>query len=245
MLHINNAMLYVILILVSITYARDTVLVSTDTWPPFRIGNTPAMTGIDIDILKELEKELNVAFIVNQAPWVRCLDLMKNGQTDVMIGLAKTSEREEYISYSKQPYYSCSPAFFVRKGSKVVINTYNDLKKITIGYARASAYFESFDSDISLQKVDIADETTLIKMLLSDRVQAIVGTDCQVAFDLKIHGWSKSIERTAYKPNAQTYLYIGISKKSPFITRINDLNRAVDRLIANKRPQTIASKYFK
>jgi len=232
-----------ICILVSVVFGRDTVVVATEIWPPFRINSSP-MSGIDVDVLHELGKKINVTFVFKQAPWARCLYMMETGQVDVVTGLAWTKERANYISYCSKPYYVSFPAFYYNSDKKTTIKTYNDLKKYSIGYSRSSAYFEPFNSDNSLNKIELTDESTMLKMLVHQRVDVIIGTNCQVEYDLAQQKLTGQVVRAEYIPDSPTKLFIGISKKSKFNSRFAEVNRAVEMMVAQKRGDVIASKYF-
>lgn len=48
-----------------------------------------------------------------------------------------------------------------------------------------SAYFEPFDSDPALTKIGVKNEEQLLQMQLRGRIEVLIGTDCQVDFQLR------------------------------------------------------------
>lgn len=86
-----------------------------DSWPPFRIINDKKYSGIDFDLLNELSKRMNLKLKIKEYPWSRSLLNMKNGKVDIMIGVAKRTERALYMQYLTMPYYTCSTVFYVKK----------------------------------------------------------------------------------------------------------------------------------
>jgi polar amino acid transport system substrate-binding protein len=223
------------------------IVVVTEIWPPFRIPDKFSehqYSGIDVDLLKEISKKIHVNFKIRRLPWARCLEFMRSGQADIITGLAYTPERAQYILYSKIPYYTAAPAFYLRKGKGHLIKAYEDLYQFTIGYSINSAYFEPFNSDTKLKKFGVSTENQLIKMLARGHIDAIIGTDCNVEYDIAKLGLKDKIEKARYIPDKKIALHVGISKKSGLSERYGELNRILKELLKDGTIDRIAEKYF-
>lgn len=220
--------------------------VVTDYWPPFRINTkTGRLTGIDRDLMDEIGKRMGVSFTWHRRPWVRCLLEIEHGLADVMTGVAKTPERAKYIHYSDTAYMTLSPAFYVHKDTGAdAITHYEDLKKFSIGYTRGSAYFKRFDNDDTLNKKPGNDEEMLIEMVREKRWDTLIGTDAQVEYDLSLRELRGTIVKAAYKPDSAIKLYLGISKRSPLMNRMEELNRVLERILSDGTFQKICEKYL-
>lgn len=228
----------------SAVFAMDTLVVATDYWPPFRIKGEEGLTGIDVDIMHQIGKRMGVRVEFHVEPWARCLLDMESGQVDLMTGLAKIPERQRYIAYASPSYYECAPAFYERTSRQgPPIRSYDDLKDVTIGFTRGSAYFEPFDSDTTLFKVSGTNENQLLKMLADNRLDVIIGTDCQVEYDLAQLDLMQSIRKTPYQPDKSVTLYIGISRQSPLLKRLGEVERIIEEMIRDGSIRTIAQKY--
>lgn len=233
----------------TVSYADQSAVseakVATDYWPPFRIKQQDnELGGIDIELMDLIGKRMATNFKITRIPWPRCLLYMQSGEQDFMTGIAKTSEREKYILYSEVPYYSCRPSFYVRKGSGVHIRTFEDLQHVRIGYTRNSAYFPQFDADASLNKVDKDSEKQLLDMLIAGRLDVIIGTDCQVDYELIMRQLRGIIEKQPYVSDYSIDLYIGVSRKSRWKFRMPELNKILKELKKQKTVTKIAEKYF-
>lgn len=219
--------------------------VATDYWPPFReMSDDGEIEGYDVDLMQDIARRMKVGFSFVRYPWARCLENMAQGRSDLMTGLARTPEREKYILYTDQSYHQCRPAFYVRHDYGVPLKSYEDLQDLTIGYTRNSAYFEPFDSDDGLRKVAVANERTLLRMLLKGRLDVVVGTDCQVLTDIRQMGIEGLIEQAEYAPDASVKLYLGVSKKSPLAIQMGRLNTALEEAIADGTTEALRRKYF-
>lgn len=197
------------------TAERAPLRVMTDYWPPFRIaGDGGQLRGLDIDVLKELERCTGLRFDVQRAPWSRGLAQLNRGMADLMTGLAKTTEREHYIDYLERPYFACAPRFYGGQELAGEVTDYRKLRAHDIGYVLGSAYFEPFDSDKSLRKVGVSSESQLLQMLRHKRLKLVVGTDCQVDYELlQDPQLAGRIVKLAYRPPARTELFLGFSRQ--------------------------------
>jgi len=220
------------------------LLVVTDLWPPFRMQNAEGtLHGLDIDVLNQLSLRTGLRFKVQRAPWARGLAALGQGRADLMTGLAKTPEREAYIDYLPQPYYACSPRFYTTPERASALRDYDQLADLSIGYVLESAYFEPFDSDRRLNKVGVTTETQLLDMLVRGRLQAIIGTDCQVDYQLRDLQWATRIVKAAYRPEFRTELYIGFSRQRGLSAEYRTLSKALDQLQAEGWIAQAARRY--
>ncbi len=222
-------------------------IIGTDPWPPFTIMQEGHFSGIDIDIIKELEKRLpNVTFKFKEIPWSRALHYMELGKIDAITSLAKRAAREKYILYTSPPYYSnCSSRFYLKQGNGLSIQQYTDLYRFKVGHVVNSAYFPRFDTDDKLNKYSVTHESQLLKMLENDRLDVMVGTNCQVDYHIKLSGLSGTLEQAEYKPGNNVDLYLGLSKRSAITKLEPQLNRIFQELKDEGVIQRIADKYLK
>lgn len=207
------------------------LLVMTDIWPPFRMQSADgALHGLDIDLLNQLSLRTGLRFEVQRAPWARGLAALQQGKADLMTGLAKTPEREGYIDYLPQPYYACTPRFYAAPAHADALRSYAELAGLSIGYVLESAYFQPFDSDSTLHKVAVNNEVQLLEMLVRGRLQAVIGTDCQVDYELRDKRWNGRIAKAAFEPQAHTDLYIGFSRERGLTAEYQKVAEALEQL---------------
>lgn len=237
--------IFILSIFINLSYAqKDEVTVPIGAWPPFTILDESNYSGIDIELWKEFQKRLNLKVNLKVYPWSRSLKNMRVGRTDIIAGIAKRESREEYLKYIERPYYSCSTVFYVQKGNSSKIKKYEDLENRLIGYVDNSAYFLKFDNDKTLNKIALAKEQQLIKMLAIGRLDVIVGTDCQADYDIAKMGYTDELEKAEYRPGNSVDLYFAISKNSEFIKRFDEVSKVINEIVDEGLPQKIAKKYL-
>lgn len=212
--------------------ASGPLRVVTDYWPPFRMqGDDGRVEGLDIDLLSELERRTGLRFEVRLQPWARGLEDMRRGQADLMTGLARTAEREQYIDYLLPAYHACAPRLYGSPQRAASIRDYVQLAGQRIGYVLQSAYFEPFDSDPALTKIGVKNEEQLLQMQLRGRVELLIGTDCQVDFQLRDPRLARQLVKLTYQPPQQTLLFIGMARASPRLTERERLAKALQGLL--------------
>lgn len=221
------------------------ITVGVDEWVPFRIMDEDMYRGIDFDLWKIIEDKLNITVKFERYPWGRSLYKLEKGEIDAMSGVAYTRERAINYVFSDIPYYKCSSVFYVKKDSGIKIDNYNDLYDLkSIGSVISSAYFSRFDTDKELNKKEVATEIQLLKMLDTGRVDAIVGTGCQVDYEIKRMGLQEKIIKASYFPENNVDLYIAFSKKSNKKYLIVEINKLLLELAEDKEMEKIGKKYF-
>lgn len=227
-------------------YAEETppLLVMTDVWPPFRMQAADGvLQGLDIDLLNQLSARTGLRFEVQRAPWARGLAALQNGKADLMTGLAKTPEREAYIHYLAKPYYACAPRFYAAPAQAKALHSYTQLAGLTIGHVLESVYFEPFDSDAQLRKTAVNTESQLLEMLTRGRLQVVIGTDCQVDYELRDARWKGLIAKAEFRPEAHTDLYIGFSRQRGLQAQYQQISRALAQLQAEGWITQAAQRY--
>ena len=224
--------------------AAEPLRVVTDYWPPFRMeGRDGRIEGLDIDLLEELQRRTGVQFEVRRQPWARALEDMRRGQADLMTGLARTAEREQYIDYLQPAYHACAPRLYGSPQRAASIRDYAQLTGLRIGYVLQSAYFEPFDSDPALTKIGVKNEEQLLQMQLRGRIEVLIGTDCQVDFQLRDPQLAGQLVKLAYQPPQQTLLFIGLSRASPRLAERERLSAALQALLREGWLERAAQRY--
>lgn len=233
----------ILLLLAPLCRAGDAPLrVMTDLWPPFRMESASGeLQGLDIDLLAELSRRTGLRFEVQRVPWARGLAALEQGRADLMTGLARTPERERYIHYLERPYYACAPRFYASPALAAQLGDYAALRGLRIGYVLESAYFQPFDGDAGLDKVGVSNESQLLEMLARGRIDALVGTDCQVDYALLDPALAGRIVKAAYRPAARTELYLGFSRQR--LAHLPQLAAALDGLLREGRVARAALRY--
>lgn len=219
--------------------------------------SAPAVETITISVTEEFEKSLDEAIftaiaeklgsritIIN-APFKRRLHLMKNGTIDLMAGLLKRPEREEYIHYIDPPYKNRSDTvFIVPKGKKKLIQSYDDLRPLRIGTQIGSKYFHPFDNDTTLTKEMAPKGTCNFMKLLHDRLDTVVIAESFGIDLINRMGVAQQLEIADFRFSEKENGYIGISKKAPIMKHLSKIEAVIKDLITSGEMKTIIINYY-
>lgn len=218
----------------------------TEVWAPYRM-NDPASAsgfrGIDIDLMTVLESRLGIPIEIRRVPWARALEMMREGQADLITGIAKTAERAEYMKYVPTSYSAVRPMFFAQKGKGATVRGYGDLLGKSIGMSLHSSYFARFDADTALNKVGLSTEEQILKMLALGRIDLAIGTDPNLSWDISRLGFRGTLEPTVWQPADNTPLYLAVSLKSSAVDLVERIDGIVRALLSDGSIERITSAY--
>lgn len=220
---------------------KASLIVATYIEPPYSYYVDDELTGIHVKIITLLTEKLNKQVQFVQCPFARCLSFLENGQADVIIGIRKTTERLQYLTYLDQPISTQTfpLQFYIRQDSDLNIANYSDLAKLRIGTLRAATYFDRFDRDQSLNKVEVVNYNQLIQMLLKDRIDTFLEREESVKPWIDHVDYKQKIKLADYLYNKSVDGYIAFSKKSTFINEIEQFSLMQNQLIKNGDIQAI------
>ncbi|GBC60396.1 hypothetical protein DENIS_1348 [Desulfonema ishimotonii] len=168
--------------------------------PPWEIQTEKGQfEGAEIEMFEYLAEKMNFDIQFEVVPFKRCLHYMETGRADMLAGIFKRPEREAYIEYIEPPYKGRSDkSFYVLKGKKKMIRTYEDLYKLTIGVKNGVTYFPRFDADAKLKKDGVYENSMNISKLLRGRIDAFIMTGDFGDYMIRQAGAADKIEKAAF-----------------------------------------------
>lgn len=153
--------LYLIFGNASVSQAETTYKIGTDvTYPPFEFTNSKGkFEGIDIDILKAIEKAEGIDFDIEPLGFTGALQAAESNQINgIMAGMMITDERKQKYDFSV-PYYKSGIVMSVKKGAHIKSLEDTKGKKIAVKTGTASATYVGKLKDKYNWKVVTFDET--------------------------------------------------------------------------------------
>ncbi len=197
-----------------------------------------------IDILEEAARKVGCQIKWRKAPFQRSYKELQLGFIDIVPRVILTEERKAFVAYlGPIGYQQKDIMFLVRKGQENLINSYEDLRKVSVGTKRDTAYFERFKEDTSIIKVLSRDDKNMSKMFAAGRFDTMIVLDTRA-----IEKALSDINFTDYAYAHYRYVqkignYYGMSKKSPNIGIYQKINRALQELLKSGRVKEIYKKY--
>ncbi len=155
------------------------VLGTAADYPPYefhkQIDGEDYIVGFDIEIAKEIAKDIGVELEIKDMKFDGLLAALKAGNIDFIIaGMVPTEERAKSVDFS-QPYYQAEQKFLTKadKGSKY--NSIEDLIGLKVGAQKAT-----IQAGIAKEKIDASETkliskiTDLVLELKNDKIDGIV-----------------------------------------------------------------------
>lgn len=132
-------------------------------YPPYefhkQVDGKDQIVGFDIDIAKEVAKDLGVELEVNDMSFDGLLVALQAGKVDmVFAGMTPTDERKQNADFS-DIYFTASHRFLVRKGEEAGLTKIEDLKGKKIGVQTGS-----IQADLAKANFDEGDIKSLAKV---------------------------------------------------------------------------------
>lgn len=168
----------------------DRLSVAVPHYPPWNIVSGDKVSGINAELLNVLARSLNFRISYVPCPFARCLRLMAEGQTDIIVGLFRKSEREQFLNYIEPPFFKPElKVFYLLKEQVHKLQQYTDLYSLTVGVTRGISHFEPFDSDDEITKsIGITDQQNFQKLLYG-RVDVVITTEHQAKYLMERNQW--------------------------------------------------------
>ena len=134
-----------------------------------------SMAGLDIEIIKEIAKDLGVDYEIEEMEFGAICESVKNGMINIGVsGLTPTDERKEIIDFSDS-YLAAEQGIIINKKNAGKIKSLNDLKGLKVGAQNGSIQAEiargiEGGADLKL----LAEVPTLIQDLNAGNLDAVI-----------------------------------------------------------------------
>ncbi|CAH9064463.1 hypothetical protein PSECIP111854_03454 [Pseudoalteromonas sp. CIP111854] len=223
---------------------HQTIHVAIDHAPPYSsVSNDGESAGLILDLVRAAAGD---KFQVRPVPcpMSRCLRMLEQGDVDVMGGLIKTAQRQNTMIFVEPPYMALSSSyvFYAKKGSNLSVSKFEDLYGKRIAVMRGAAFFERFDEDKKINKVDVTSEQVALELVLKERVDLAIAVEDTAEVAMKVLKQPISqLEKMQFRHTNVIYGYMVFSQHfsqteaAEYITKTMQAlakNKLLDKLIA-------------
>jgi len=213
-------------------------------WPPimFRSGSVIDGAGAALAGRIFADLDLRTAFPYS-GTWDEVQAKARSGEVDVLVAAYKTTDRLTYMLYS-EPYTTDPVALFVPKGKAFPFDSWNVLvgKK---GVAMVGdSYGQQFD-DFAAASLQLVRATT------SAQAFDLIATGQADYFIYSLYAGNDSLKKTGEASKfeslpkfvAEELFYITISKESPFVIYLDEINKAIAKYKADGTVNALIAQY--
>lgn len=186
-----------------------------EDYPPFYYYDDKAerYAGVSIDICEAVAESLGYTLKFERQPFVRLLYQLSEGGADIACTLFNTSARAPGITFTGSPHVFETISVFGRKGD-IKASKHLDIDRIKrhkVGGVRAYFYGKALEDNNGFKKLEVNDETQLIKVLLAERIDYALGNRASILH----HARKLGVEQQISFVDEAVYdgpIYIGVSR---------------------------------
>jgi polar amino acid transport system substrate-binding protein len=203
-------------------------------WRPIMYQNGSVIEGAGPALVKKIFDELGINVAVRYTgTWDEVQAKARTGEVDVLVAAYKTSAREEYMVYSDA--YTTDPvAIFVAKGKAFPFTNWQVLVGKHGVAMVGDSYGQAFD-DFAASSLDLTRVTTsaqAFQLVSSGQADYLLYSLYSGEDHLKTTGTASAFERLPAFVNEENF-YITISKASPFVQYLPQINQAIAKYKAD------------
>ncbi|MCL6416848.1 ABC transporter substrate-binding protein [Aestuariirhabdus sp. Z084] len=226
--------------------AREYKLVLlTENYPPFNMSiedkNFSRESGIDgiaTDIVRELMSRSAIKYSMTlRFPWKRIYGLTLKNHNYGLFSTTRTEAREELFQWVG-PIVSNDWVAFVQAGSKVKINSLQDLAKYRVGGYKGDAIAEHLKAN-GIPVIEAHKDNANPKKLAEGKIDVWVSGDITGRYIADLEGFSGL--RTAYRLKS-TEMYLALNLDVP-PEIVNKLQSTLDQMRADGTMDELTSRY--
>jgi ABC-type amino acid transport substrate-binding protein len=204
---------------------------------PYTLHGEPGRPGMHHEIMLALAREAGLPVTLGSAVYVRLALGLKDGSTDLAVGVE--SPELEGLAQRVAPLHVFKFVVLTKKTAD--IRSVAQLKGKLLGVARGAFYDDAINKDDSIRKFGVADPFQGVRMLVLDRLDAVISSDYLLSYALKQSGVDLSQFNSPFAVNEKSYvLYAGREVGAETVRR---LQRAMEALQKSGQIERILRSY--
>ena len=201
------------------------------------------LKGAGVDCAKIVLSAIEIEPRVNyEGSWDMVLQKAKDGRIDMVLGVFKTSAREEFLTFSI-PYAAVPVSVCVRKGAVFPFNRWDDLKgrKGLIGIGESCG--EDFDA-FAKESLDVSYKPLkdCFQELVAGKADYLV-VDYQTGMIAAWQCGASDSLRFLDVPVTTQYYHMAIAKTSRFLEDLPRINQRLKSMKVEDTPERLIAKY--
>lgn len=223
---------------------RPVVASGHPEWPPIMYRQDTVIVGAGPALVQKIFNDigLKVQFPYTGS-WDKVQAKAKSGAVDVLVAAYKTAEREGYMVYS-EPYTTDPVALFVAKGKAFPFDNWDVLKSKKGVAMIGDSYGQEFDgfSAANLHLTRASSSQEAFDMVGSGKADYFIYSLYAGENQLKQNGQQSKFESFPKFVDEESF-YITISKKSPFVKYLADVNKGIEKYKADGTINKLIDQY--
>jgi polar amino acid transport system substrate-binding protein len=201
-------------VLVSIPAAAQDMMVITEEYPPLSYSRDGSLSGVSVEIVREILRRLDQPDAIMMMPWARGYHLLKTKANVILFSTTRTKEREDLFHWVG-PLCAARNGFYRKKGSDIQIDSLEDARKVASIATYKDDAREQMLKSLGFDNLDSSNSAeSNLKKLISGRVDLWFYDNLGIPYVAKQTGVDLADLELALAVD-EVSLYIAISKQTP------------------------------
>jgi len=220
--------------------APATFQVLTEELKPYNYKEKGKVTGLSVEIVREIMNKLGHPDTIKILPWSRAYNLALNNPGYILFSTVRTPERENLFKWAG-PLGADVVALFARKGSGISISSLDDARKV-----KSIGAYKDDVGEVVLKKLgftnlhSVVDDRLNVKKLAAGRIDLWISNELIGQSLARDMGYDDQLEAVYKQENG--FLYLAFSRQTPD-EEVARWQKAFDELKSGGRYAEILAKY--
>jgi polar amino acid transport system substrate-binding protein len=227
--------------------ADKPLLLVNALYPPFvNAPGHPRGEGIDIDIAREALRrgggryKLDVQIV----PWKRALFMLEHGVADFTTTVAYTPERDRFLAWSGAYRSHIAYHFYSRKGANVSVRRIEDVARYRLGLSAGFFYPQPIRQQAGSRIEQAKDIATVVKLLLTDRVDLIVISNYAGAWEIREQGVADQLDVQPFEFPNENQAFMAFSRARPNPVALAAMTAGLASMVRDGTVARLEQKYL-
>lgn len=214
----------------------------TEEYPPFNFTSNHKLQGVSTEILEEMCRRLNHPFKPEVLPWARGYMMAKTKENVILYSTSRIPSREKLFKWVG-PLVTNHLGFFVKKGSNIKIDSYEDARSLKAIGTYKDDIAELVLKEKGFTNIDsIPDDVLNSKKLVIGRIDVWYTGIIQGYYRASQAGVVEKIENI-YKDPQGLEMYLAFSRSTDD-AEIAKWQKTLDGLVKDGTYDGILAKYL-
>lgn len=218
----------------------------TEHFPPYQIYKDGKLSGISVDIVKEIQKRISSNYKINVLSWDKAYNLTLNKDNYIIFSMGRTVNREKKFKWVG-PISKLKYIFFKNAKNKINIRNFADAKKVDKILVTKNDVSHQILEELNFKNLKVSlsqNNNENIKELANSKENILWASDyASGLYKIKQLGYQGMIKPTMFgKPLAATTINIGFSKNIDN-SIVKKWQESLNALKADGTYQRILNKY--
>lgn len=235
----NGVALATLLLLTASCFGAEKVIVSGNMYSaPVMWEKSKQIVGIGPELIKKIFTELNIEYTLEDlGKWDEVQELARGGSVDVIVSAYQNKDRLTYLDFT-EPYFPQPVVLVVPVETKFKFDTWNDLKNKKGATHFGESYGQKFDTfmehHLDIKRAKMKRCFDLLDLGMVDYIVIDFFQGLNYIHMLRRVDSVKIVKQ----PITVEHISIAISKTSPLVKRIPEINAKIQEL---KKDGTLAA----